>query len=110
MDGSVRVQTRDADTWLEDWLRDPTNRIPVHAQGSSSGADAGVQVNWSLLTLLLGRTSSQQAATFHPTRGGGRRRMTRVHHAIAAGHPFTTGVLDGSDLAQVRYADGSTGP
>jgi integrase len=61
-----------------------------------------------LLTLLLGWRRGLQASTFGDRRAAGRRRVTQVRNAIAAGHRTTRGVID--DLAHVRRGDGTSGP
>ena len=45
--------TPDRDTRLDRWLADPTNPIPVHADGHG-------EVNWCLLTLMLGYNHTSQ--------------------------------------------------
>jgi hypothetical protein len=96
------------DEQLRGWLNSPGHRIPIHATAPPGKADACGEVNWSLLTILLTGRTSAQSSIFTPRSIDGRRRMTQINEAIAAGHPTTTGVID--DLAQVSRTDGTTGP
>jgi integrase len=93
---------------LRDWLADPDHRIPVHATPHARKLDTDGEVNWSLLTLLLGWRRGLQASTFGDRRAAGRRRVAQVRNAIATGHRTTRGVVD--DLAHVRHGDGTSGP
>lgn len=96
----------DLDARLGDWLRDPGHHIPVHATAHHRKLDSDDQVNWSLLTLMLGWRSPLQA--FDRRKAAGRRRMAQVHNAVASGHSTIAGVISG--LTQVRYPDGASGP
>ncbi len=100
--------TADQAARLSDWLTDPEHHIPIHATPHWRRPDSDDEVNWSLLTLLLGMRSSHQTSIFDRRTAAGRRRMAQVENAITAGHPTTTGVID--DLSQVQYADRSSGP
>jgi hypothetical protein len=101
---NAATTSADQDAQLRDWLADPDHRIPVHAKK----LDTGDEVNWSLLTLLLGWHRGLQASTFADRRAAGRRRVAQVRNAIATGHRTTRGVID--DLAHVRHGDGTSGP
>ncbi|KAF0957427.1 hypothetical protein [Rhodococcus sp. T7] len=99
--------TGDQDARLTTWLADPANPIPVHAGPYDAGQDRG-EVNWSLLTLMLGWDHSCGATIFGRNRTTGRQRIARVEDAVSSGHRTTTGVID--DLAQVQRGDGTSTP
>ncbi|WP_439948067.1 integrase [Streptomyces sp. BBFR109] len=102
---AVQPVDRDIDERLDQWLADPQNKIPVHV-GSSETEDP--QVNWRLLTLLLGyEEESRRAFSTRRSRQTMRRR-TLILDTAAQGRT-TTHALTG-ELVQVTRPDGSTGP
>ena len=64
----------DQDARLRDWLADPAHRIPLHA----AKPDTDDQVNWSLLTLMLGWHRGLQATAFADDV-----HVVRADHAVA---------------------------
>jgi hypothetical protein len=78
------------DARLDEWLADPHTRIPVHATPNPHKLDPTDQINWYLLTLQLG-LRGRHGSLFSRRTATGRRRCEQIRHAIAAGHPTTTG-------------------
>ncbi|MFZ2175776.1 MAG: hypothetical protein WAW17_17415 [Rhodococcus sp. (in: high G+C Gram-positive bacteria)] len=105
--GNATTTADDQDARLSRWLADPANAIPVHITPYHVKPGSG-EVNWSLLTLMMGWKSSCVTNIFDGRRAVGRRRIAQVEHAIADGHPTTTGVID--DLALVQRGDGTSTP
>ncbi|MDJ0340182.1 integrase [Streptomyces sp. H10-C2] len=102
---ATRLSVRGIDERIEEWLSDPQNKIPVHA---ASAEDQVPQVQWKLLTLLLGYEPDAHGAISSLTCPARVRRRTLILDAVAAGRT-TTHALTG-ELAQVVRSDGSTGP
>jgi integrase len=102
---AARASVRGIDERFEEWLADPQNKIPVHA---ASLKEQVPQVQWKLLTLLLGYAADSQSAITGLGRPGARRRRTRILDAVAEGR-ITTHALT-AELVQVVRPDGSTGP
>jgi len=94
------AMTPDRDTRLDRWLADPANPIPVHAD-----PHVHAEVNWNLLTLTLGWKATCAATLFGRNRISSLQPIARVEHALAHGHPTTTGVID--DLARIELRDGT---
>jgi hypothetical protein len=94
------AMTPDRDTRLDRWLADPANPIPVHAD-----PHAHAEVNWNLLTLMVGWKTTCAATLFGRNRISSLQRIARVEHALAHGHPTTTGVID--DLTRIELRDGT---
>ncbi|MFB6908270.1 integrase [Streptomyces bacillaris] len=92
------------DQRLEEWLADPGSSIPVHA-ASVEAKDP--QVNWHLLTLLLGFTQGNYT-TFTSHKPANKRRRALVLQAVTEGRTTTQALVEG--LVQVNRPDGSTGP
>ncbi|RFZ10397.1 hypothetical protein DSM43518_02311 [Mycobacterium marinum] len=92
--------TSDHDTCLDRWLADPASPIPIHATDPLGHRE----VNWRLLTLMLGWKPSCSSTLFGRNRTTSLQRIARVEHAVARGHSTTTGVVD--DLTQVEHRDG----
>lgn len=96
---------RGIDRRLEEWLADTQNKIPVHP---ASLSDQTPQVQWRLLTLLLGYKPVVRTQIAQTDRPGKRRRRTLILDAVAEGRT-TTHALTG-ELLQVTRPDGSIGP
>ncbi|WP_223857904.1 integrase [Streptomyces sp. JV180] len=100
----------EADEVLDAWLADPGNRIPLH-DPAHSGSSLGKKhegVNWNLLALFMGFSSSKGSGLFTAALPSGMRRREKVWAALAAGHPTTSGLIH--DLVEVTRADGNVGP
>ncbi|MFF2618784.1 integrase [Kitasatospora sp. NPDC058046] len=100
---AARTSTVDIDEQLDEWLADPSNKIPVHA-GSLDGQAPEVQ--WALLTLLLGYESDCSSALLSGCSPARERRRTLILDAVAEGR-ITTHALSG-ELAQVTRTGGIT--
>ena len=57
---------------------------------------------------MLGWKTSCAATLFGRNRAANRHRIARVEHAVAAGHPTTTGVID--DLTRIEHTQAHTLP
>ncbi|WP_405797300.1 integrase [Streptomyces longwoodensis] len=102
---AAHSSARGIDKRLEEWLADPRNKIPVHP---ASLDDEIPQVQWRLLTLLLGYTPVVRTQIAQTDRPGKSRRRIMILDAVAEGRT-TTHALTGA-LRQVDRPDGSTGP
>ncbi|MEV7789671.1 integrase [Streptomyces sp. NPDC088106] len=101
---AARPSVLGIDERLEQWLADPGNKIPVHADFPDGQAP---EVQWKLLTLLLGYESARVTAL--NGRGPARaHRRTLILDAVAHGRT-TTHALTG-ELVHVARPDGTTGP
>ncbi|MGV9941185.1 integrase [Streptomyces sp. NPDC003401] len=102
---AVNPSALDIDERLEEWLADSRNKIPLHTPLSKGQAP---QVNWSLLSLLLGYPSNSHR--YFSPRGC---QIQKQRHALvlqeAAKGRITTQALSGK-LVQTTRPDGSTGP
>ncbi|MGB8942155.1 MAG: integrase [Streptomyces sp.] len=101
---AAQQSTRGLDARLEEWLADSRNQVPLHSPASHY---ADLEVNWRMLTLLLGYDDAKSRALTGPA-GIRRKRRELVLEAVAAGRA-TTHWLTG-ELVQVAREDGSTGP
>jgi hypothetical protein len=103
---SARPSLAGIDERLEAWLADPRNVIPVHVPSSD---DEPANVNWKLLTVLLGydKANSMAFSSYRrqPLR---KRRRALILNEVAEGR-ITTHALSG-ELVQVARPDGSRGP
>ncbi|MDQ1045506.1 hypothetical protein QFZ76_003742 [Streptomyces sp. V4I2] len=102
---SARPSLAGIDARLKEWLADPRNEIPVHVPSSD---DEPANVNWKLLTVLLGYDKANDSAFsdyINPLR---KRRRALILNEVAEGR-HTTHALSG-ELVQVARSDGSTGP
>ncbi|WP_310726639.1 integrase [Streptomyces sp. N2A] len=100
---AARTSADGIDERLEEWLADPRNKIPVHAESLDGQAP---EVQWNLLILLLGYGTCSKALSGRcPSR---RRRRTLIMDAVAEGRT-TTHALSG-ELVQVARPDGITAP
>ncbi|HEY9326704.1 MAG TPA: integrase [Streptomyces sp.] len=98
---AARTSAVGIDERLEQWLADPRNKIPVHAE--SLGGQAP-EVQWNLLILLLGYDTCSKALNGRcPARS---RRRSLILDAVAEGRT-TTHALSG-ELVQVARPDGIT--
>ncbi|WP_246643201.1 integrase [Streptomyces rhizosphaericus] len=102
---AARSSSRGIDQRLEAWLADPQNKIPVHAASLEGPAP---QVQWRLLTLLLGYKPAVRKQISQHGQPGKMRRHTLILDAVAKGR-ITTHALTG-ELLQVVRPDGSKGP
>ncbi|GAQ63430.1 hypothetical protein [Streptomyces scabiei] len=96
--------TNDIDERLTEWLADGRNEVPLHSPASQYGT---TQVNWRMLTLLLGYDDSRSRSFTGPS-GIRLKRREMVLEAVAMGRT-TTHPLTG-ELVQVTREDGSKGP
>ncbi|MCK8642364.1 hypothetical protein [Mycobacterium colombiense] len=94
------AMTPDRDTRLDRWLADPANPIPLHAD-----PHVHAEVNWNLLTLMLGWKTTSAATLFGRNRTSNLQRIACVEHALDHGHRTTTGVID--DLTRNEHRDGA---
>ena len=85
--------TGNHDKRLDRWLADPANPIPIHG-GTVGPAHDHAEVNWSVLTLMLGGKHPSAASVFARNRAASRHRIARVEAAVANGHRTTTGIID----------------
>ena len=85
----------------------PTPRTPSRFIPQPANEHGGV--HWSLLALMLGSEHSSRSNVFRRTLAAGRRRIARVEEAVAAGHPTTTGVIDGLAASSTTTAPASPG-
>jgi len=100
---TASAATPGRDARLDQWLADRTSPIPVRTSPEGPG-----EVNWNLLTLMLGWKTSCASTIFGTRRAAGRRRRAQIEQAVADGHPATTGVI--ADLALIRRSDGTDTP
>jgi hypothetical protein len=99
------------DERLEEWLADPQNKVPIYSDPSNHtdpSKEPTPQVNWSLLSLVLGY--DRDARSLSSDRGSQiqKQRRALILGAVAQGRT-TTQTLTGG-LVQVNRSDGSTGP
>lgn len=95
-----RATHAEGDRRLSQYLADPTSRIPLHPSGARAG-----QVNWSIMSLLVG-VRPHGVGLFDTQSPAAMRRRALVETAAAdrgwSGLPI--------DLAHVTRPDGSRGP
>ncbi|MFF0480007.1 integrase [Streptomyces sp. NPDC004435] len=101
---AARRSMHGLDARLEKWLADGRNQIPLHSPASHYG---DFEVNWRMLTLLLGYDDTKIRA-FDRLAGIRRKRRDLVLEVVAAGRATTHGLT--GELVQVTREDGSTGP
>ncbi|MCX4826236.1 integrase [Streptomyces sp. NBC_01142] len=101
---AAQVSRRGIDARLKEWFADDRNKVPVHPPSSKWPAG---QVNWKLLTLVLGYDPLNSNA-FAIRADIRHKRREMVLDAVAMGRT-TTDTLAG-ELVQVLREDGSTGP
>ncbi|MEU6567658.1 site-specific integrase [Streptomyces parvulus] len=94
------------DARLEQWFDEPENKIPVHV---ASAGEPDAQVNWNLLTLLLGYDSINSSAFTASARDPLKTRRRELILSTAAEGRTTTHALTG-ELARVARPDGTAGP
>lgn len=97
---AVRMSHQEADERLRLWLADPANRIPLHPRGAKAG-----QVNWAMLSLLIGCIAHGSGFFHTDTQAQLQRRAHVERAAIERGHPGLP-----VDLIDVTRPDGSRGP
>ncbi|MFG1995227.1 hypothetical protein ACGFJ7_35160 [Actinoplanes sp. NPDC048988] len=100
------------------YLADPTNPIPLHierylnhskARRSPSAVGPGIEINWTLLGLMIGIARTQRTMT-SGNRGSVQRVRRQVEDALRAdpARGVAGGLLD--RYAQITRSDGSQGP
>ncbi|MFD4540772.1 integrase [Streptomyces bauhiniae] len=101
---AARRSIHGIDARLEQWLADGRNKVPLHSPASHNG---DLEVNWRMLTLLLGYHDTK-VRPFNRLTGIRGKRRNLVLEAVAAGRVTTHGLT--GELIQVTREDGSTGP
>ncbi|WP_430378152.1 hypothetical protein [Streptomyces sp. B1-3] len=97
-----RVGVERGELALRAWLADPSNKVPIRF------TPTGHEINWSLLTLMLGiNTSDRYCQLFKLKDRPGRARRQLVEDAVAAGRT-QSGLL--TELVEVDRTDGPRGP
>ncbi len=94
------------DAVLDACLEDPGWRVPCHYDPQWP-EDLPPEVNWSMLTLLLGVNERQSSALFGRSSASARRRRAKVLRAVAVGRSVFGFP---QPLTEVSRADGSRGP
>jgi hypothetical protein len=102
LDASVR-DGRDLDERLDAYLADPANKIPVHT--AAAGLSRAGQVNWNLLSVLVG---AHPDYGFHSNRSSQRVQRLRARVLAEASRTVAGGLL--ARHRNVVRRDGTTGP
>ncbi|WP_432008620.1 hypothetical protein [Streptomyces bacillaris] len=101
-----RVTPTEGEEILRRWLADPNNRVPVRLVRTAPRTD--YEVNWTLLTWMVGLSfSNPSAQMFNSSQRWGRVRRRPVEEAVARGQVTMNPLVD---PVKVARADGSRGP
>lgn len=104
--GQRRMSLAEARQRCDEWLADPSNRVPIWApQGSVRAKSHTTTINWSLVAAMIG--VHKDTRVFAPTEQMGRMQRARVEEAVAAGR-VQFGLL--RDVTEVDRPDGTRGP
>jgi hypothetical protein len=105
----VAPAVHDAEDRLEVYLAGPANVIPLHTAASAAHAAGGAagDINWSLLSLLLGVRPQQHPFRVGPPGSRACRMRVKAEQAVSAGRGAAGGLLAG--YASVARPDGTIG-
>ncbi|WP_404974633.1 hypothetical protein [[Kitasatospora] papulosa] len=95
------AKTEEADRLLNAWLADPDSKVPVRRTATD-----GWEINWSLLTWMIGAVP-EKLHFFTTANRSGRARRAAAERLLSVGRSRES-LID--DLAEVTRPDGGRGP